>query len=113
MQRAMCVLDLARCMTDVVPVVGDMMWDTKPAVKEAASKAMKDTTACDNNKDIVPEMIATILDPPKVPECVHKLAGVVFVQDMEGSALALMAPLLKRGFDEPATVTKRCARIVE
>jgi len=110
-------MHMARCMTDCVPVVSDMMWDTKPQVKAASTKSMADVTACDSNKDIkefVPEMIDTILDPTKVPECVHKLAGVVFVQDMEGSALALMAPLLKRGFDEPATVTKRnCARIVE
>jgi len=108
---------MRRCMTMVIPVVSDMMWDTKAQVKEAATKAMADVTAADDNKDVkqfVPEIIKCILDPTQVPETVHKLAGVVFVQDIEASTLALMSPLLKRGFDEPVTVTKRnCARIVE
>ena len=44
----------------------------------------------------------------------HKLAGCVFVQDIDGSALAIMCPLLKRGLDENVTATKRnCARIIE
>jgi elongation factor 3 len=112
-----CPLQMRRCMTDAIPVVSDMMWDTKAQVKAAATQAMADVTSADNNKDVkqfVPEIIKCILDPTQVPECVHKLAGVVFVQDIEASTLALMSPLLKRGFDEPVTVTKRnCARIVE
>jgi len=62
----------------------------------------------------VPQVIECILAPEKVPETVHSLAGCVFVQEVFGSSLALMAPLLKRGLDEPVTATKRnCARIIE
>ena len=78
---------------------------------------MKDACATMTNKDIkgfVPEIIGCILEPTKVAETVHKLAGVIFVQEIFSSALAVMAPLLKRGFDEPTTSIKRnCARIVE
>jgi len=106
-----------RCMTDVMPVVSGLMWDTKAQVKEAAADAMNKVTATCTNKDIVPsipDIIACVLKPELTNECVHKLAGCVFVQDIDGSALAIMCPLLKRGLDEPATATKRnVARIVE
>ena len=73
--------------------------------------------ACDTNTDLtqfLPEVIKCILQPQEVPETVHTLAGVVFVQEVFGSSLSVMAPLLKRGLDEPATATKRnCARIIE
>jgi elongation factor 3 len=86
-------------------------------VQEAATKSMH--TACNTvqNKDIIGfihEIIECIINPENTAETVHKLAGVVFVQDIDASALALMNPLLKRGFDVPTTSIKRnCARIVE
>jgi len=108
---------MQRCLEKVVPVLSGLMWDTKAQVKAAATDAIKDVFACDTNTDLtefVPGVINCILKPEDVPETVHKLAGVVFVQEVFGSSLAIMAPLLKRGLDEPATATKRnCARIIE
>jgi len=108
---------MARHLTEVIPVLNSLMYDTKVQVKEAATKSMH--TACNTvlNKDIItfiPEIIECIINPENTAETVHKLAGVVFVQDIDASALALMNPLLKRGFDVPTTSIKRnCARIVE
>ena len=106
-----------RVLTTVIPVVSGLMWDTKPQVKDAASEAINTITATCTNKDIVPsipDIIACILKPELTNECVHKLAGCVFVQDIDGSALAIMCPLLKRGLDENVTATKRnVARIIE
>ena len=103
--------------SDVVRVLSGLMWDTKPQVKAAATESIKHVFACDTNtdlKDYIPKVITCIEKPEAVPESVHELAGVVFVQEVFGSSLALMAPLLKRGLDEPTTATKRnCARIVE
>jgi elongation factor 3 len=110
-------IQLARHLTEVIPVLNALMYDTKPQVKDAATKSMH--TACNTvqNKDIagfIPEIIETIINPEQTAETVHKLAGVVFVQDIDASALALMSPLLKRGLDVPTTSIKRnCARIVE
>jgi len=104
-------------LNDIIPVLSALMWDTKPKVKEAATKAMADCCAVMDNRDIkdfVPSIIECILKPELVAETVHKLAGVVFVAEVFASALAVMAPLLKRGFDEPTTSIKRnCARITE
>ena len=52
------------------------------------------------------------LDGDTESECVDW--GSCVMEEIDGSALALMAPLLKRGFDEPTTSIKRnAARIVE
>ena len=102
-----------RCINDIIPVLSTLMWDVKPQVKEEATAAMQTCAATCKNKDIkdtIPEIIQCILEPEKVAETVHKLAGVVFVQDIEGSALAIMCPLLKRGMDEPTTSIKRNVR---
>jgi len=108
---------MGRQLTEVVPVLSGLMWDTKAQVKAASTTAIAAVFACDTNTDIkefVPQVIECILQPEKVPETVHSLAGCVFVQEVFGSSLALMAPLLKRGLDEPVTSTKRnCARIIE
>jgi len=104
-------------LNDIIPVLSSLMWDTKPKVKEAAAKAMDDVCGVMDNRDIksfVPDIISVIQKPELVAETVHKLAGVVFVSEVFASALSVMAPLLKRGFDEPTTSIKRnCARITE
>ena len=106
-----------RCLTEIIPCVGSLVWDTKPVVKAAAVEALRKVASTMTNKDLtdfIPEIIECIQNPELVAECVHKLAGVVFVQEIDASALAIMAPLLKRGFDEPTTAIKRnTARIVE
>jgi len=106
-----------RVLTVAIPVVSGLMWDTKPAVKDAAAETMNKMFACCENRDIIPsipDITACILKPELTNECVHKLAGCVFVSDIDSTALAIMCPLLKRGLDESATVTKRnVARIVE
>ena len=106
-----------RCLTDIIPVLSGLMWDTKAQVKDAAIAAMKVACATMTNKDIkdtIPGIIQCIQQPELVAETVHTLAGVVFVQEIDAAALAIMCPLLKRGMDEPATATKRnVARIIE
>jgi len=110
-------MQMNRVLTTAIPVVSGLMWDVKAQVKDAAAETMDKMFACCENKDItpsIPDITACILKPEMTNECVHKLAGCVFVSDIDASALAIMCPLLKRGLDESATVTKRnVARIVE
>ena len=123
--RATCLKTIAdkfpkqtnRSLTDIVPVLSGLMWDTKAQVKEQATEAMKTVCATCSNKDIsgvIPAMVDCIAKPETTPATIHTLASVIFVQEMDGSALAIMSPLLKRGMDEPATAVKRnVARIIE
>jgi len=108
---------IERELVEIVPVASGLIWDTKPAVKTAAEEALNAVMSTMNNKDVkgfVPKIIECIMKPEIITETVHALAGVVFVAEVFASALAVMAPLLKRGFDENLVATKRnCARITE
>lgn len=52
-----------------------------------------------DNKDIyeaIPKVIHAVCDIKEVPETIHTLGAVVFVQTVEGPVLALLVPLLVR-----------------
>jgi len=106
---------LGQALPEIVPEVTACMWDTKKQVKVAATKAM--TAACDviGNKDIehmTEKIIVAITKPKEVPEIMHQLAGVTFVQSVESAALAMVVPLLLRGLKEKNTATKRQSAVI-
>jgi len=106
---------LGNALPEVVPEVTACMWDTKKQVKTAASEAMK--SACDviGNKDIehmTDKIIVAITKPKEVPEIMHNMAGVTFVQSVESPALAMVVPLLLRGLREKKTATKRQSAVI-
>jgi elongation factor 3 len=109
-------LEVSQCLPDIVPVVSNSMTDIVDAVKTAATECMTKCCAAVANKDVVPvipKIIAAVSDISLVPETIHDLAAVVFVTTVEGSVLALLVPLLTRGFKEKNTAIKRqCAKIV-
>jgi elongation factor 3 len=106
---------LGNALPEVVPEVTACMWDTKKQVKVAATSAMK--AACDviGNKDIehmTDKIVIAVNSPKEVPEIMHKMAGVTFVQSVESPALAMVVPLLIRGLREKKTATKRQSAVI-
>jgi elongation factor 3 len=106
---------LGDALPEVVPEITACMWDTKKQVKTAATNAMK--AACDviGNKDIdhmTDKILVAITKPKEVPEIMHQMAGVTFVQSVESPALAMVVPLLLRGLREKATATKRQSAVI-
>ena len=106
---------LGNALPEIVPEVTACMWDTKKQVKAAATLAMK--SACDviGNKDIehmTDKIIVAITKPKEVPEIMHNMAGVTFVQSVESPALAMVVPLLLRGLREKVTATKRQSAVI-
>jgi len=99
----------------IVPEVTACMWDTKKQVKVAATAAMRSALDVIGNKDIeyMTEKILTAITKPKeVPEIMHEMAGVTFVQSVECPALAMVVPLLLRGLREKTTATKRQSAVI-
>ena len=91
------------------------MWDTKKQVKTAATNAMKAALDVIGNKDIehmTDKILIAITKPKEVPEIMHRMAGVTFVQSVESPALAMVVPLLLRGLREKATATKRQSAVI-
>jgi elongation factor 3 len=100
---------------DLLPVVTESMWDTKPEVKKFGYGTMEKICALIVNKDIerfIPELIKCIAKPENVPETVHLLGATTFVTDVHEPTLAIMVPLLDRGLNERETAIKRKSAVI-
>ena len=106
---------LGDALPEVVPEVTACMWDTKKQVKVAASEAMESALEVIGNKDVehmTQQILKAITTPKEVPEIMHKMAGVTFVQSVESPVLAMVVPLLLRGLREKQIATKRQSAVV-
>jgi elongation factor 3 len=106
---------LGFALPQAVPELTVSMADTKREVVEAATAAM--TAACDviGNRDIehmTPHILRSITNPEEVPEIMHTLAGVTFVQSVQSPALAMVVPLLLRGLRSRVTATRRQSAVI-
>ena len=100
---------------ELIPVVSEAMWDTKPEVKKEAYGTMERVCQLIVNKDIdrfIPELIKCIAKPENVAETVHLLGATTFVTDVHEPTLAIMVPLLERGLKERETPIKRKAAVI-
>lgn len=108
---------LAPFMPTIVPIVSELMWDTKRQVAEEAGRTMKSVSQTVDNIDLqpfIPQLLDAIREPENVPDCVYALAGTTFVTTVNAAALSITVPILARGFKERSTVIKRkCAVITE
>jgi len=106
---------LGSALPDVVPKITACMWDTKKQVTKAATNAMEAVCNVIGNDDIkhmTEKIIAAIKNPKDVPEIMHEMAGVTFVQSVQSPALAMVVPLLLRGLREKSTATKRQSAVI-
>jgi len=106
---------LGNALPEIVPEVTACMWDTKKQVKAASTNAMKEAMGVIGNKDIehmTGSILTAITKPKEVPEIMHRMAGVTFVQSVERPALAMVVPLLLRGLREKQTATKRQSAVI-
>jgi elongation factor 3 len=103
------------CLPQIIPELTPCMTDTKKEVKKAAKAAMSAILSVAGNSDIEPvleDLVSCIMKPKLVPELMHKLGGVVFVQTIDSAGLAVMVPLLVRGLRESQTAVKRTTCVI-
>ncbi|KLO15446.1 hypothetical protein SCHPADRAFT_902343 [Schizopora paradoxa] len=107
---------LAKLMPDVVPVLAEVMWDTKADVKKAAKESLTKACALVSNKDIerfIPALITALINPvEEVPKTVELLGSTTFVSEVDSPTLSLMVPLLSRGLTEKLTAIKRKVAVI-
>jgi len=101
----------ARAMPDIIPVLTEVIWDTKAEVKKAARDTLTKATALISNKDIerfIPALINALINPvEEVPKTIQLLSATTFVSEVDAATLSLMVPLLSRGLNEKLTAIKR------
>jgi elongation factor 3 len=110
-----CAVQLGTALPEVVPEVTPCMTDVKKEVAQAAIAAM--SASCDviGNRDIehmTGNILRSITHPKEVPEIMHALAGVTFVQSVQSPALAMVTPLLVRGLKSSVTATRRQSAVI-
>lgn len=106
----------AKLMPDIVPILSEVIWDTKADVKKAARDSLTKATALVSNKDIerfIPALIKALINPvEEVPNTISLLAATTFVSEVDSPTLSLMVPLLSRGLLEKLTATKRKVAVI-
>lgn len=110
-----CKTQVALRMPELIPVLSEVMWDTKKEVKKAATATMSKATETVENKDIerfIPKLIECIASPSEVPETVHLLGATTFVSEVTPATLSIMVPLLNRGLFERETSIKRKTAVI-
>jgi len=103
------------CLIDLVPVVSNLFWDTKVVVQNTAKPVLENIIKCSGNKDLdpfLPVVLSTFEDPSSTPEAVEKLAGCVFVQNVECAAITIIEPILNRGLKDKTNEVKRKACVI-
>lgn len=103
-------------LTQLVPVLTELLHDLHDKVSAAAKVAANAACGVVDNRDLqpfLPSLVDAMEMPAEVPETIHKLASLTFVQSVETPALAVVVPLLHRGMKGRHTaLTRECAVIV-
>ena len=109
-------LSTSFALNDIIPIVTQMVNDSKQEVSVAARECLSKICQSIDNRDVEPfihALVSATIDHEEVIECVQKLASTTFVQTVTAAPLALIAPLLLLGFRVRSTATKRmCAVII-
>ena len=107
---------LSASLPQLVKTLSQLVHDTKPEVAETAIDTLKKSMRGITNRDLEPfvdSLVNAIINRDETVETIQKLAGIVFVQTVEGSALSVLVPLMVAGFRQSKGLVKRmCSRIV-
>ncbi|KAF9439230.1 translational elongation factor EF-1 alpha [Entomortierella beljakovae] len=106
---------VAAALSDVVPVISEAMWDSKPEVRTQATKTTTDCFNIVGNPDLtssIPYLVGCINRPEEAADCIHQLAATTFVTTVEEPTLAIMCPLLVRGLAERTPSIQRQTAVI-
>ena len=102
-------------MIELIPVVSNLFWDTKISVQQLAKTVLGSLIKSSGNHDLdpfLPIVLESFEDPNTIPDAVEKLAGCVFVQNIECAAIAIIEPILNRGLRDKTNEVKRKACVI-
>ncbi len=80
----------------MVNVLSNLVHDTRQEVADTAIDTLKKAMRGITNRDLEPfvdNLVNAIINRNETEETIQKLAGIVFVQTVEGSALSVLVPL--------------------
>ena len=102
--------NISSSLINLIPAVSNLFWDSKISVQNVAKITLKNIINCSGNKDLdpfLPIVLATFEDPSTTGYAIEKLAGCVFVQNVECAAITIIEPILNRGLKDKINETTR------
>eukprot|EP00296_Roombia_truncata_P007506 JP445944.1.p1 GENE.JP445944.1~~JP445944.1.p1 ORF type:complete len:1063 (-),score=483.35 JP445944.1:201-3389(-) len=108
-------VQLQHMLGDLIPGIETHMHSLKAEVQEAAAKTMASCLKVIDNQDVepfIPALVAAMQEPTEVPETVHKLGSLTFVQPVSTACLSVIVPLLGRGFNDRNVAVVRCCAVI-
>jgi len=99
----------------LIEVVSNLMHDLKKQVRVSAISVMEKLLKCNGNNDLdpfIPFVLDALQNQNNIPLAVEKLAGCIFVQNVEFRALAVTLPILERGLRDNITETRRKSCVI-
>jgi elongation factor 3 len=107
---------LSSSLPQLIPVISVGLHDTRSEIADAAFEALSLALSGLTNNDLLPivsDLARCMKERELTEETIQKLAGVVFVQIVDGAALSTIVPLITAGFRQNKSQVKRmCSRIV-
>ncbi|KAG0060377.1 translational elongation factor EF-1 alpha, partial [Podila epicladia] len=90
---------ISAALSDIIPIISETMWDSKPEVRDQATKTITDCFNVVGNPDLI----------SSIP---YLLAATTFVTTVEEPTLAIMCPLLVRGLAERTPSIQRQTAVI-
>jgi len=84
----------------IVTKMMEVSQDPKPAIKEAATAALKECCKVIDNADVIPlidVVISANLNPDEAETCLDRLVATTYVSAVDEPTLAIIMPILMRG----------------
>lgn len=107
---------LSSCLPELITNISDLLYSTRNEVSTEAYETLHLAMKGITNKDLEPfikDLMDAMVDRSKTDETIQKIAGVVFVQTVEGSSLSVVNQLILAGFrQEKAMIKRMCSRII-
>ncbi|KAF8925718.1 translational elongation factor EF-1 alpha, partial [Dissophora ornata] len=106
---------ISSALSDIIPIISEAMWDSKPEVRDQATKTTTDCFNVVGNPDLIssiPYLVGCINRPEEAADCIHQLAATTFVTTVEEPTLAIMCPLLVRGLAERTPSIQRQTAVI-
>ena len=95
--------ELAACLPALIPILALCLMSVNQGVTTLAKKAMNCALKVVINNDIAPLLtnyMGYIVNPSYMPELMHMLDGITFVQTIDSPTVAVLVPLLACGLRE-------------
>lgn len=107
---------LSSSLPQLIPIISVGLHDTRGEIADAAFEVLSLALSGLTNNDLLPivsDLARCMKERELTEETIQKLAGVVFVQIVDGAALSTIVPLIISGLRQNKSQVKRmCSRII-